>query len=202
MLKKQKPSVYLERATRELVKLPGLGSRSASRIAFHLLNLPSSEVEELIRTISDLKNNIVRCSVCGGISDSDVCPLCTDSSRNSDMICVVEDARDIFAIEGASVFNGVYHVLGGLISPLDGIGPDEINVKGLIERCRNSKPQEIIFALNSTIEGEATTLYVSDILETLGVRVTRIAQGLPVGSDLEFVDGATIARSIEGRVRI
>jgi len=201
-LDRQKPSIFLDRATRQLVKLPGLGSRSASRIAFHLLNMPDSEVHDLLKAISDLKDNIVKCDVCGGISDSQICPLCSDMSRKSGIICVVEDARDVFAIENSSGFHGVYHVLGGLISPLDGVGPDDINIDGLIKRCGSDKPAEVMLALNSTIEGEATTLYISELVSALGVPVTRIAQGLPVGSDLEYVDGATIARSIEGRVKV
>lgn len=188
--------------TRQLSKLPGLGNKSASRIAFHLLNMTGPEVDDLVRSISELKKNIVRCSVCGGVSDSEVCTFCSDGKRDRNTICIVEDARDIFAIESSLGFNGVYHVLGGLISPLDGIGPDELNLAALLERCREDKPSEIIFALNTTVEGEATILYISDLIESMGVKMTRIAHGLPVGSDLEFVDSATIAKSLEGRVKI
>ncbi len=171
-------------------------------MAFHLLNMPDYEVENLAKSLLDLKQNIVRCSECGGISDSELCPFCSDYSRERGLICVVGDVGDVFAIESSSGFRGLYHVLGGLISPLDGVGPDDINVKGLVERCSGDSVSEVIFALNSTIEGEATTLYVSDLLKPLGVGVSRIARGLPMGTDLEFADSATIASSIEGRVKV
>ncbi len=171
-------------------------------MAFHLLNMPLYEVENLANALLDLKQNILRCSQCGGISDREVCPFCSDHSRDSGLICVVGDVGDVFAIEASSGFHGLYHVLGGLISPLDGVGPDDINVKSLIERCSRNDMNEVIFALNSTIEGEATTLYISDLLRPLGIKVSRIARGLPMGTDLEFADSATIASSIEGRVKV
>ena len=197
-----KPSVYIEKATRELSKLPGIGGKSASRIAFYMLGMDRTSVERLVSSIIELKDNITTCSVCGGISDGDVCAICSDPVRDSSILCVVEGARDIFTIEASGEFRGFYHVLGGLISPLDGIGPDDLNIQPLIKRCGTKKPDEVILALNPTIEGDATTLYLAGLLSPLGLKVTRIAHGLPVGSDLEFADSATVAKSIEGRVRI
>lgn len=196
------PSHYLERVTREFSKLPGIGNKSASRIAFHLLKLGRGEIDAFIRSITDLKENIRFCGICGGISDSEVCSICSDAGREKDLICVVEGARDILTIEAAGGYNGLYHVLSGLISPLDGVGPDDLNINSLISRCGSGALSEIIMALSPTIEGDATTLYLASLIAPMGISVTRIAHGLPVGSDLEYVDSATIAKSMEGRVRI
>lgn len=196
------PSYYLERVTREFSKLPGIGNKSASRIAFHLLKLGKGDIDTFIRSITDLKENIRFCGICGGISDSEICSICTDSGRDKGAICVVEGARDILTIEAAGGYYGLYHVLSGLISPLDGVGPDDLNINSLMKRCGSSKPSEIIMALSPTIEGDATTLYLASLITPMGISVTRIAHGLPVGSDLEYVDSATIAKSMEGRVRI
>jgi len=197
-----KPSVYIEKVTRELSRLPGIGGKSASRIAFYMLAMDRPSVERLVNAIIELKDNITTCSVCGGISDSDVCAICSDPGRDKSLLCVVEGARDIFTIEASGEFRGYYHVLGGLIAPLDGIGPDDLNIPPLIKRCGSTHPDEVILALNPTIEGDATTLYLAGLLSPIGLKVTRIAHGLPVGSDLEFADSATVAKSIEGRVRI
>lgn len=197
-----KPSVYIEKVTRELSRLPGIGGKSASRIAFHMLAMDRSSVERLVSSIIELKDNITTCSVCGGISDGETCSICSDTGREKGILCVVEGARDIFTIEASGGFRGLYHVLGGLISPLDGIGPDDLNMASLVKRCGSDRPDEVILALNPTIEGDATTLYIAGLLVPLGLKVTRIAHGLPVGSDLEFADSATVAKSIEGRVRI
>jgi len=196
------PSIYLDRVTRELSRLPGIGSKSASRIAFHLLKMGKPDVERIAAAMIDLKNNIKTCIECGGISDMDLCSICSDSGRDRSVICVVEGARDVLNIEASGEFRGVYHVLSGLISPLDGIGPEELNIGTLINKCGAVGLDEIIMALSPTIEGDATTLYVASLISPLGIKVTRIAHGLPVGSDLEYVDCATIAKSIEGRVRI
>ena len=197
-----KPSVYIEKATRELSRLPGIGGKSASRIAFYMLGMDRPSVERLVSAIIELKDNITTCSRCGGISDSEVCSICSDQGRDRSLLCVVEGARDVFTIEASGEFRGFYHVLGGLIAPLDGIGPDDLNISSLVKRCGSEHPDELILALNPTIEGDATTLYLAGLLAPLGIKVTRIAHGLPVGSDLEYADSATVAKSIEGRVRI
>ncbi len=197
-----KPSAYLERVTKELAGLPGIGSRSASRIAFHLLRMNGGELDSLIGSIRDLKENIFTCSICGGISDSDVCTICSDTARDRGLLCVVEEARDLLSIEATGGFDGLYHVLSGLISPLDGVGPDELNIDSLIRRCGEDGFREVILALNPTIEGDATVLYLAGIIAPMGVELTRIAHGLPVGADLEYVDSATITKSIQGRVRV
>ncbi len=197
-----KPSVYIEKATRELSRLPGIGGKSASRIAFYMLGMDRPSVERLVSAIIELKDNITTCSRCGGISDSEVCSICSDQGRDRSLLCVVEGARDVFTIEASGEFRGFYHVLGGLIAPLDGIGPDDLNISSLVKRCGSTHPDEVILALNPTIEGDATTLYLAGLLAPLGIKVTRIAHGLPVGSDLEYADSATVAKSIEGRVRI
>lgn len=196
------PSLYLERVTREFSRLPGIGGKSASRIAFHLLKMGRGEIDSFIRSIVDLKENIRFCDICGGISDSETCSICSDGGRHRDTICVVEGARDILTIEAAGGYNGLYHVLSGLISPLDGVGPDDLNINSLMRRCGAGPLSEVILALSPTIEGDATVLYLASLISPLGINVTRIAHGLPVGSDLEYVDSATITKSLEGRVRI
>ena len=195
------PSVYLDRVTKVLSRLPGIGSKSASRIAFYLLKLDKTEVENIAATLIDLKNNIRTCTECGGISDTEICSLCSDKGRNRGILCVVEEARDILNIEASGEFHGLYHVLSGLISPLDGIGPEDLNIASLVKKCSKG-PDEVILALNPTIEGDATALYLASLISPLGVKVTRIAHGLPIGCDLEYIDSATIAKSIQGRVRI
>ena len=196
------PSVYIERVAREFSKLPGIGHKSASRIAFYLLKMGKNEVESLAASMIDLKNNIKTCIKCGGISDLDICSICSDMVRDHRTICVVESAKDVINIEATGEFKGVYHVLSGLISPLDGIGPDDLNINSLINKCGTDGLDEVIMALSPTIEGDATTLYLASLISPFGINVTRIAHGLPVGSDLEYVDCATIAKSIEGRVKI
>ncbi len=196
------PSYYLERVTREFSKLPGIGNKSASRIAFYLLKIGRGEVDTLTRSITELIDNIRFCAICGGISDNEVCSICSDSGREKDLLCVVESARDVLTIEAAGGFNGLYHVLSGLISPLDGVGPEDLNINSLIKRCSSDAPSEIIMALSPTIEGDATILYLASIITPMGINITRIAHGLPVGSDLEYADSATILKSLEGRVKI
>jgi recombination protein RecR len=196
------PSVYLDRVTKELSKLPGIGHKSASRIAFYLLKMGKSDVENIAASLIDLKNNIRACAECGGISDTEICSLCSDTGRERDVLCVVEGARDVLNIEASGEFRGRYHVLSGLISPLDGIGPEDLNIGTLVKKCASGGFQEVIMALSPTIEGDATTLYIASLISPFGIKVTRIAHGLPVGCDLEYVDCATIAKSIEGRVRI
>ena len=194
--------MYFDRVTRELAKLPGIGNKSASRIAFHLLKMGRSDVESIAASMVDLKNNIRTCAVCGGISDMEICSICSDPGRDRAALCVVEGARDVLNIEASGEFRGLYHVLSGLISPLDGIGPEDLNIGSLVKKCGAGGLDEVIMALSPTIEGDATTLYIASLISHSGIKVTRIAHGLPVGSDLEYVDCATIAKSIEGRVRI
>jgi recombination protein RecR len=195
-------SFYLDALIREFSKLPGIGPKSAARLAFHILKLPLPEVERLSKAVLELKQNITFCKKCGGISDSDICSICQDVNRERDIICVVEEARDILTIESSRGYNGVYHVLKGVISPLDGIGPEDLNIPSFIERCSNENIKEVIIATNPTIEGDATTLYIARELKPLGIKVMRIAHGLPVGSNLEFADSATIIKSMEGRVEV
>jgi recombination protein RecR len=188
--------------TREFSRLPGIGPKSASRLAFHILKMPPEDVESLSRAILVLKRNISTCTICGGISDGDVCSICSDSERDRGLLCVVEEQSDVLSIEKSGEFRGLYHVLGGVISPLDGIGPEELNIKSLIERAREGKVREVIIATNPTVEGDATSLYLSKELRPLGITVMRIAHGLPIGADIEFADSATIAQSLRDRIKI
>jgi recombination protein RecR len=196
------PSKYLEMLTREFSRLPGIGPKSASRLAFHILKMPPEDVESLSRAILVLKRNISTCTICGGISDGDVCSICSDSERDRGLLCIVEEQSDVLSIEKSGEFRGLYHVLGGVISPLDGIGPEELNIKSLIERAREGKVREVIIATNPTVEGDATSLYLSQELRPLGITVMRIAHGLPIGADIEFADSATIAQSLRDRIKI
>jgi recombination protein RecR len=196
------PSAYLDALIKEFSRLPGIGPKSAARLAFHILKQPLSEVERLSKAILALKENITFCKICGGISDGSMCSICSDENRDKSTICIVEEARDILTIEKSGGYHGVYHVLKGVISPLDGIGPEELNIGSFIKRCKEGQIKEAIIAVNPTIEGDATTLYLSKELHPLGVRVMRIAHGIPVGSNIEFADAATIVKSLEGRVEI
>jgi recombination protein RecR len=196
------PSPYLESLTRELAKLPGIGPKSAARLAFHVLSMRQVDVERLTEALIDVKTKIVRCSRCCGISEDAVCPICADDHRDRESLCVVREAKDVLTIEATGEFNGRYHVLNGLISPLDGVGPDQLNIASLLDRCAHEGVREVILALNPTVEGDATALYLARLLGTLDVLVTRIAHGLPVGADLEFSDNATIARSLECRIKL
>jgi recombination protein RecR len=196
------PSKYLDDLIDELSGLPGIGRKSASRLAFHILNMEEENARRLVRSIIELKENIVTCESCGGISDSSTCSLCLDDKRDRETVCVVENARDILTIESTGEYSGLYHVLMGVLSPLDGIGPEDLNIRSLLERCSGQSVREVILAFNSTVEGDATSLYISDLLKSTGVLVTRIAHGLPVGADLEYTDSATIIKSINGRVKI
>jgi len=199
---KNGPSKYLEVLAREFSKLPGIGLKSGSRLAFHMLGMNDEAVLSFTQAVINLKKNIVICEICSGISDSKICSICSDNSREKRVICVVESAKDILTIESSNGYHGLYHVLNGVISPLDGIGPEELNIKSLIERCQSNEIEEIIIALNPTIEGDATSLYLSKLLSSSSIHVARIAHGLPVGGDIEFADGPTIIKSIEGRVKI
>ncbi len=183
----------------ELGKLPGVGPKSAQRIAFHLVKLPEADALRLADAVRDAKARVRFCEICFNISDELRCEICADERRDQTLVCVVEEPRDIVAIERTREFNGRYHVLQGAINPIDGIGPDQLRVKELLDRLRTEQVQEIILCTNPNIEGEATAMYLARLIEPLGVTVTRIASGLPVGGDLEYADELTLGRALEGR---
>ena len=182
-----------------LGRLPGIGPKSAQRITFHLMRLPVEDIEPLTSSISLMKEKIRFCESCFNISEQELCPICEDSQRNSEMLCVVEEPKDIIALEKTAEFKGRYHVLGGSISPIDGIGPEQLKVAELLRRIEPERIEEVIVAMNPNIEGEATAIYLARLLEPLGVKVTKIASGLPVGGDLEYADELTLGRAFLGR---
>jgi recombination protein RecR len=188
----------LARLIDELKKLPGIGGKSAQRLAFHVLRGSREDAERLCTAVLDVKDRVTYCSTCNTITDVDPCRFCADSSRDTGLICVVEEPQNVTAIEKTREFKGVYHVLMGTLSPLQGIGPDDLKIKGLLARVTNGV-HEIILATNPTVEGEATALYLARLLKPLGVKVTRIATGVPVGSDLEYADEITVHKALEGR---
>ena len=183
----------------ELSKLPTIGPKTAARLVFHLLNRPRNEAQSLAEAILAVKDKVHFCSICYSLSEQDPCEFCTDDRRDARVICVVAEAKDVYAIERTSAFKGRYHVLGGLISPMDGIGPAQLHVKELIERMAREEPGEIILATNPNAEGEATALYLSRLLQPLGSIVSRLAYGLPIGGELDYADELTIAKALEGR---
>ncbi|MBS7228340.1 MAG: recombination mediator RecR [Christensenellales bacterium] len=189
----------IETLCSQLARLPGIGSKSALRLAYHILDMPKSSAKELAAAISNACDKVHHCSICGNYTDVDPCRVCTDKTRSDDTICVVEDAKDVLAMEKMREFRGKYHVLGGVISPMDGIGPDDIRIKELIARVRQGGVKEIIIATNPNIEGEATSSYIARLLKPLGVRVTRIAHGIPIGGNIEYADEMTILKAMEGR---
>ena len=192
----------IDRLINEFSKIPGIGRKTAQRLAFHVINMDIKDVTGLSKALVDVKNEIKYCSVCCNISDSEVCPICANSHRDPSTICVVEDPRDVAAMERTKDYSGRYHVLNGVISPMDGIGPDMLNIKELISRLGDGSVKEIIMATNPTIEGEATAMYISRLVKPMGIKVTRIAHGLPVGGDLEYADDVTISKALEGRREI
>jgi recombination protein RecR len=183
-------------------RLPGIGPKSAQRLAYFILRAPREEAEQLAQTLLDVKDNIRHCSVCFNVTESDPCPVCSDGSRDHGLICVVEEPHDVVSVERTREFQGVYHVLMGVLSPLDGVGPEALKIKELLARVAAGNVREVILATNPTVEGEATALYIAGLLKPLGARVTRIAHGLPVGGDLEYADEATMSRAMEGRKEI
>ena len=189
----------LTRLVEQLQKLPGIGAKGAQRLAFHVLRTPREDAERLCEAIRDVKERVTYCSVCNNITDVDPCPYCTSGSRDHGLICVVEEPQNVSVVEKTREFKGVYHVLMGALSPLHGVGPDDLKVKGLLERVGQGGVTEVILATNPNVEGEATALYLARLLKPLGVRVTRIAMGIPVGSDLEYADEVTMTRAMEGR---
>ncbi len=189
----------LARLIEEFKRLPGIGQKSAQRLAFHMLRAPREEAERLSQALLDVKDKLGFCSVCNNISDAELCPYCRDPHRDRSVICVVEEPHNILPIETTRTYRGLYHVLHGAISPLRGVGPEQLKIKSLLERLQDGGVEEIIIATNPTVEGEATAAYLSRLLKPLGVRVTRIALGIPVGSDLEFADEVTMSKSLENR---
>ena len=186
----------------QLAKLPGIGRKSAQRLAFHILKQPEKEAQLLAEAILTAKAKIHYCSLCYNLTDKELCPICSNPERDQSVLCVVEDARDVIALERAHQFHGLYHVLHGAISPMDGVGPDQLKIKELLQRLQVHPAEEIIIATNTSIEGEATAMYLSNLLKPLGIKVTRIAQGLPVGGDIQYADEVTLARAFEGRWEI
>lgn len=188
----------LQRLVDQLQKLPGIGAKSAQRLAFHVLKTPRDEAERLIEAIRDVKDRVTYCSVCNNITDTDPCNICTTDSRDRRTICVVEEPQNVSVVEKTREFRGRYHVLMGTLSPLHGVGPDDLKIRGLLSRVAEGV-DEVILATNPTVEGEATALYLARLLKPLGVKVTRIAMGIPVGSDLEYADEVTMSRAMDGR---
>ncbi|HHY37624.1 MAG TPA: recombination protein RecR [Clostridia bacterium] len=186
----------------ELGKLPGIGPKTAQRLAFHILKAPRADVLNLAETLIEARDKIRRCSICSNLTDEDPCAICSDPSRNRGIICVVEDPKDVMVMERTGEYNGVYHVLGGAISPMEGVGPEDLRLKELVDRVKKQGIEEVIIATNPDVEGEATAMYVARILSPFGVKVTRLARGVPVGGDLEYTDEATLARALLGRRRI
>ncbi len=189
----------LARLIEQFERLPGIGRKTAQRLAFFVLDLPPGEAEQFAAAILEARQTIHCCSICQDLTDGDVCAICAASERDRATICVVEDPRDVAAIERTREYNGLYHVLHGVISPMDGVGPDQLRVKELLARLSNEAVEEVIMATNPTVEGEATALYLARLIAPLGVRVTRLAYGIPVGGDLEYADDVTLSRALEGR---
>jgi len=192
----------LDNLVQELLRLPGVGPKTAQRLAFHLLKRPKAEAEALAQAIIHLKEKVVHCSVCCGITEQDPCPICKNPERDPALICVVEEPNDLFALEKSGEYRGKYHVLMGALSPLDGIGPQDLRIDPLLNRLRDGGVQEVIIATNPNMEGEATALYLAKLIKPLGIKVTRIARGLPMGGDLEYADEVTLAKSLQGRREI
>ncbi len=191
--------VPLTKLVEQFESLPGIGNKTAQRLAYHVLSLTKEEAEEFSKAITDAHEKIKYCSVCCNFSDSEVCPVCESANRDHSVICVVETPRDAIAIENTREYKGTYHVLHGAISPLNGIGPDQLYIKELLKRLQSDEVKEVIMATNATVEGEATGMFLSKLLKPLGVKVTRLAFGIPVGSDLEYTDGVTLTKALEGR---
>jgi len=195
-------AVSIARLIEEFEKLPGIGHKTAQRLAFHVLNSPITEVESLASALIEARTKVKYCSVCSNISDSELCPVCSNDKRDKSIICVVEDSQDVVAMERTREFKGIYHVLCGIISPMDGIGPNDIKIKELLERLKDEVVKEVILATNPNVEGEATAMYISKILKPLGIKTTRIAHGIPVGGNLEYIDEVTLLKALEGRREI
>ncbi len=194
------PSKILENAVNEVSQLPGIGKRSALRLVLHLLNRPKEQTEYLTSALNTMRNDIKFCNNCHNISDKEVCEICANPKRQKDMICVVEDVRDVMAIENTAQFKGIYHVLGGKISPIDGIGPHHLNIQSLIDKIQNNDVSEVIFALSSTMEGDTTNFYIFKQIEKYDIKISTIARGIAVGDEIEYADEITLGRSILNRI--
>ncbi len=188
------------RLIEELSRLPGIGRKSAQRLAFHVIRMPKEEAQALADAIISARTEVRYCKECGSLADDELCPICADSSRDHSTIMVVEDARDMAAYERTRQYKGVYHILSGVISPLSGVNPQDLKIKELLDRLKDETVKEIVIATNPTVEGETTAMYLSRLIKPLGLKVTRIANGVPVGGDLEYIDEVTLARALEGRV--
>ncbi|WP_213818931.1 recombination mediator RecR [Garciella nitratireducens] len=192
----------IEKLMEEFSKLPGIGNKTAQRLAFHVLNISKEDAYQLANSIIEAKEKIKQCSICQNITDVDPCNICRDPKRDEEVICVVQESRDIVAIEKTREFKGKYHVLHGAISPMEGIGPNDICIKELLERLQKEQVKEIILATNPSIEGEATAMYIAKLIKPLGIKVTRLAHGIPIGGDLEYTDEVTISKALEGRTEL
>ena|SRR5574344_473584 len=195
-------SPSIEKLIESFEKLPSIGNKTAVRLAFYMLNASESETEQFIKSIQDAKKNLKLCSKCYNISDTDPCPICSNPTRDQTKICVVEDVKDVIAIEKIHEYKGLYHVLHGSISPMDGIGPDDIKIKELLARLMDGEVKEVILATNPRVEGEATAMYISKLIKPMGIKATRLAHGLPVGGDLEYTDEFTLGKAFEGRTEL
>jgi recombination protein RecR len=192
----------VEQLTEQFAQLPGIGRKTAHRLALYVVKMTREDVVTLAKALVNVKDKVRYCSLCSNITESDPCLICSNTKRDRSLICVVEQPTDVLALEKTNEFKGLYHVLGGALSPLDGVGPEDLRIKELLQRLSNAIVDEVILALNPNVEGEATTLYLSKLLKPLGMKVTRIARGLPVGTDLEFADEATLSRALEGRIAV
>ena len=196
------PTRSLQRLILEFNKLPGVGQKSATRYAFHILNQSKEDVENFVEALLAVKENIKKCSVCGDYCESDTCDICSDHERDHRIVCVVEESKDIMILEKTTKFKGVYHVLDGRLDPLNGITPNELNIKSLLERIAKDDIEEIILATNPNIEGETTAMYLAKLMKNFGIKITKLARGIPIGSNLEFSDTATISRALDDRVEV
>ncbi len=195
-------SPSIEKLIESFERLPSIGNKTAIRLAFYMLNASKEETDNFIKSIQDAKNNLKMCSKCYNISDTDPCNICSDAKRDITKICVVEDVKDLVAIERIHEYNGLYHVLHGSISPMEGIGPDDIKIKELLTRLMDGTAKEVILATNPKVEGEATAMYISKLVKPMGIKTTRLAHGIPVGGDLEYTDEFTLGKAFEGRTEL
>ena len=195
-------SGYINQLIEQFASLPGIGNKSGPRLAFHMVNMPKEQVERFAKTVVDARNNVCYCKICCTLTDQEICPICSNPKRDHSTIMVVENTRDLAAYEKTGKFDGVYHVLHGAISPMLGIGPSDIRLKELITRLQTDEVKEVIIATNSSLEGETTAMYISKLIKPTGIKVTRIASGVPVGGDLEYIDEVTLLRALEGRTEL